>query len=525
MTRKKRPSRSGPHDAEGAELMRSAHALDAAGRYREAEEAYRGVTRRQPRNVEAWCRHGLMLRHLGEFALARESFERALRLDRSHAESNIYLAAVYRQLDEVDKAIECFTRAAWAEPRDTRSFTGMASVYERIHELDKAEEAVGKALEVEPSSPVARVLLARLHRRRGRPERGIEVLRELISEEPTDETRFRAGFELARSLEALERYDEAFEAAREANEVQARTPVSLSVDDRSWLKLIRDGHDFTGEQFERWAATAPPDDGRAPVLLVGFPRSGTTLTEQILAAHPEIAVSDEQIELTPMYRAIFEAYDESAPLAGQVDAIPEDRLLAGRRAYRELEAPFLKAKPGATVVVNKNPMDLLALGVLSRVFPNARVIVAIRDPRDVCLSCFLQEFIANAANIHFFTLEGTVEMYSMVMDVWLAQREILRLPLLVSRYEDLTRDFERQARRLIEFVGVDWSDEVLRFHERANRRVVSTPSYEAVTSPVHTGALGRWRRFERQLSPILTRLEAYVRALGYEMSGTGEVGR
>ena len=495
--------------------MLDAQALEEAGRLREAEHAYRRVTEMQPRNVEAWCRRGLMLRHLGEYAAAKASFEQALRLDRRHVESNIYAAPVYRQLHDIDTALECYTRAAWSNPRDTRSFTGMASIYEMIHELGKAEEAVGKALGVEPSSPVARVLLARLRRRGGRAEEGAAAMRTLLGEDITDDTRFRAGFELARNLDALGRHEEAFEAAREANRVQAGTPVSQAVDDRSWWKLIGDGHSFTSEQFERWSRE-PSDDGPAPVLLVGFPRSGTTMTEEILAAHPDIAVSDERVRLAPVYRAMFAAYDASAPLAPQIDAVPPDRLAAGRRAYREQAGRLLREKPGATVLVDKNPMHLPALGAISRIFPNARVIVAQRDPRDVCLSCFFQEFNENAANIHFNTLEGTLRMYSAVMDVWLAQREILRVPTMLWRYEDATSDFEAHARRLIEFLGFPWRDEVLRFYETPGRRFVSTPSYEAVTNPVHTRAQGRWRRYERELAPILPGLEPYVRALGYQ---------
>jgi tetratricopeptide (TPR) repeat protein len=517
MKPKARRSRGGARDGEAQQHLRNAQALENMGRIREAAEAYTRATALQPRNVVALSRLGLMLRSLNLLEESRDAFERALRVDPRHVESIVLLAAVYKNLRNPEKALELYERATWLDRREVRAHTGKAGIYEQLNRMDEGERAVRGALEADPNSPSARTMLARFLRRKGETERAAEMMRELLTQPINDEARHRAGFELGRCLEKLGRYDEAFEAIREANRVQAQTPISKAVDSADWLKLLDDSLEFTGEQFERWARTAPPDDGPAPVLLVGFPRSGTTMTEQILAAHPDIGVSDEQDLFTPMYQALFPNWDNSRPLAPQVEAITDEQILAGRRVYREEAAKLLKRTPGATMLVDKNPMNLVSLGIVSRVFPNARVIVAMRDPRDACLSCFFQEFMPNSANVYFFSLEGTLEMYRRVMDVWLAQRDILRLPILPWKYEEATRDFDGHARTLIEFVGRPWDDVVLRFYEAENRRFVSTPSYEAITSPVHTKAQGKWRRYEEQLAPILPGLETYVRALGYEI--------
>ena len=513
-----RRSRSGnARDAEAQQHLRNAQALESMGRLREAGEAYRRVTVLQPRNVVALSKYALMLRSLNQLEDARDAFERALKVDPRHVESVVLLAAVYKNLRNPEKSLELFERATWLDPREVRAYTGKANVYEQLNRLEDGEAAIREALSIDPMRPSARTMLARFVRRRGEPERAAEMMRELLTEPIVDEARHRAGFELARCLEKLKRYDETFEAIREANLVQSRTSISRAVDARDWIKLLDDAMQFTEEQFERWARTAPPDDEPAPVLLVGFPRSGTTMTEQILAAHPDVGVSDEQDLFTPMYHALFPNWDNSRTLLAQLEDATDDEIRAARRVYREEAAKLLRRSPGATVLVDKNPMNIVALGIVNRIFPNARAIVAVRDPRDVCLSCFFQEFIPNHANIYFFTLEGTLEMYQRVMNIWLAQRDILRLPILQWKYEDATRDFDGHARRLIEFLGLPWHDEVLRFYEDANRRFVSTPSYEAVTSPVHTKAQGKWRRYEQQLAPILPGLEAYVRALGYEV--------
>lgn len=517
MRPKARGGGQGARDAEAQRHLADARALESAGRLREAAEAYGRVTALQPRNVVALSRYGLMLRSLGEQEPARDVFERALKIDPRDVNSLVYLAAVYKNLRDPEKALELYERVAWFAPREIRAYVGKASIYEQLNRLEEGEAEMRKALEIDPLNPSANTMYVRFLRRTGQAVRGAEIMRELLARTVSDEARLRAGFELGRCLVKLGRYDEAFEAFREANEVQARTPASRAVVTRDWIKLLNDAKELTGEQFERWARTAPPDDGPAPVILVGFPRSGTTMTEQILGAHPDVSVSDEEDIFTPMYDALFPRWDRDRSLSPQLEEATDEEILAARRAYREKAARLLRRTPGASVLVDKNPMNIVALGIVNRVFPDARVIVAIRDPRDVCLSCFFQEFIPNYGNVYFFTLEGTLEMYQRVMDIWLAQRDTLRMPILPWKYEEATADFENHARRLVEFVGLPWDDVVLRFYETANRRFVSTPSYEAITSPVHTRAQGKWRRYEKQLAPILPGLEAYVRALGYEV--------
>jgi hypothetical protein len=251
------------------------------------------------------------------------------------------------------------------------------------------------------------------------------------------------------------------------------------------------------------------------VFLVGFPRSGTTLTEQLLSAHPAISVTNEADLRSPMAGALFDGLDQARPLAELLAEVTDDRIGAARAAYRAVAETHLRAVPGATTLVDKHPMNIVSLGLINVVFPEARVIHALRDPRDVCLSCLFQEFVPNAANVHFGTPERTLEHYRAIMDLFLRQRDVLTLDLLECRYEDTVADLEAQARRLLEFVGLPWDARVLDFHAPEHRRHVGTPSYGAVTSPVHARAIGRWRHYRARLGPMLEGLAPYVETFGY----------
>lgn len=518
-----RPGPSRPRvsqrDEEARRHLERAQALERAGDVRGAAREYDRVAGLQPRNVGALARLGFMLRMLDEIDEARKVLERAVKVDPRHAESHLYLALIRKYDREPERALESLERAMWAAPRDVRAHVQAFGVYEQLDRLDDAERVIRKALGLVPDHERCVALLGRLHRRRGEPAKGVEVLRGLLRRRIADETRQYATFELARSLDAIGDYDGAFAAFGAANEIQSRSPMARAVDDRQWLKLIGDSHAFTEEHFARWKADGPADDGPGPLFLLGFPRSGTTLTEHILGAHPDVGVSDERDLFSPMYRAMFPDWNDQEALLPQLERVPRELLAKGRRVYREQTQRLLRRERGATVLLDKSPMNIVALGVISRVFPDARVIVAIRDPREVCLSCFFQEFTPNASNNYFFTPGGTLEMYRRVMDLWLAQRAILKLDVFECRYEDTTGDFERQARRLIGFAGLAWDDAVLAYHEARKNKYVSTPSFEGVASPVHTRARGKWRNYEKHLGPMLEGLRPYVRALGYEGEG------
>ncbi len=506
---------SSPRDEKARRHLHAAQTLERSGDLRGAADEYSKAADLQPRNAGVLCRLGAILRMVDEPERARQVLERAAKIDPRHAETHVHLGMLRKFLREPERALESYERAAWAEPRDVRPHIGIFTIYDQMNRLDDAERAIRNALAIDPTHEHARLMLARLERRRGNLVAAVATVRELLARPIADDTRQRANFELGRCLDKRGEHDEAFKAFTTGNAIQSCSPQARAVDDRKWLKLIRDGHEFTAEHFERWAGEPPADGSPAPAFLFGFPRSGTTMTERILGAHPDVAVSDEHDLFSPMYRTLFPDWSDAEPLLPQLEAVPRERLAKGRAAYRREAERILRRTRGATVLVDKNPMNIVALGIVSRVFPDARVIVAVRDPRDVCLSCFFQEFVPNPSNNFFFTPEGTLEMYRMVMDLWLAQRDILRLRLLESRYETITADFENQARRLIGFLDLPWDDRVLEFHTGSTAQYVSTPSFEAVSSPVHTKARGKWRNYERHIGPLLEGLEPYVRALGY----------
>ena len=260
--------------------------------------------------------------------------------------------------------------------------------------------------------------------------------------------------------------------------------------------------------------------GSGSVALPGLPlrRSGTTLMEQMLKAHPNIVTTGEVSPLGPVEdSAIRLAAKNDLSYPESLDVWNED-VLAELRLTFSSEVERLFGSLDGKLLIDKLPLNIVLLGLVEKLWPNARVLVALRDPRDACLSCFIQRFALNGAMVNFLDIERTAITYAEVMGLWLQYRETLVLPWHEYRYEDLVDDFESTVRQVLDFIGVDWHPSVLSYREAAKQRVINTPSYREVTAPIHKKALQRWKGYTGSLTPILPALEPFVKQFGYRIS-------
>ncbi len=269
-----------------------------------------------------------------------------------------------------------------------------------------------------------------------------------------------------------------------------------------------------------WRDAAPDDGLPSPTLLVGFPRSGTTMTERALGAHPNLLALEEVPTFEDTKSAMGRLLGPEArsrPFHESLDALTVEQIGHLRRFYwdRVRAALRLEALPEGKVVLDKQPMRIAELAWVNRLFPDARVLVALRDPRDVCLSCLRQRFRVNMPMSFFLDLRDTARLYETVMSGWLDAREHYTLRTHEVRYEETVADFEARIREILGFLGLAWDDAVLRFHERTDRPSM-TPSVHAVRAAPHTEAVARWRRYAPQLEPILPTLRPFVEAFGYQ---------
>jgi hypothetical protein len=274
----------------------------------------------------------------------------------------------------------------------------------------------------------------------------------------------------------------------------------------------------SAEMLKRWydngAALAPP---RRLALLCGHARSGTTLLEQVLDSHPDIVSAEEtDVFVEEAFAPLRRGFPPDAYMLPVLEAASHPALQQSRAAFFRAMELVIGSPISNRLLIDKHPVLTFMIPGFVRVFPETKFLIALRDPRDVVLSCFMQPQPLNPITAAYLDLKGTAEDYAAIMSLWRTLAPLMPMPYLEVRYEDMVEDLESVVRKTLDFLGVPWDERVLEFAEHARTKMVRSPTYADVTQPVYKRARGRWRNYQKYLEPHLAVLEPFVKAFGYE---------
>ena len=484
--------------------------LAETGRLSAATGAFGEALRHRPEDATLPLNMAKKLEAGGRLEAAREAYRATLVLDPGQAAALAGLAALSAFMGDEAEAEALYARLEALEPDNPRTHAGIAAWHDAAGRREAARAAAERALDLAPDHAEANLLLAQLDRRAG----NLEAARERLEALDSDGEEGRSAFELGRVLDRLGEFEAAFAAFGRANAALDRTGDSGRYDGARYRALIADIRAAVDKDtVAGWPGTMPDDGLAEPIFFVGFPRSGTTLMEQILDAHDDLVSLEEQPLLAAARRRLCELTATAYPAA--LSAPSPQHMAEARQAYWQAATDALGADPGGRRLVDKLPLNIVHLALVRRLFPGAKVIVALRDPRDVVLSCFMQSFAPNDAMVHFNDLKRAAGLYDEVMSNWRAQRDFLGLDMFDYRYEDLVADPAAVAGRALEFLGLPWQQSVLDYHSRSRGRSVMTPSYQDVQEAVYSRAVARWRHYAAPLAPVLERLAPFAAAFGY----------
>jgi len=469
-----------PRGHEALQILGMAHA--GLGQHEKAIRAYDDCLCAAPGNADAHYHKGLSLEEVGQWEQAQREYERAIEMDPDHGGAAAHLAWVA------------------ATQGETR----------------RARDLVQRALKLKPNEPAVLLALAQLEL----GDRNFDAVLRLMSPLLADRSqhnRSSAESLSADALDGLGRHAEAFDHYQRANrtfkDLHDAVYGSLRLE-RVPARARRIAAWLEQKGLEAWRNC---DAGayRAPVethvFLVGFPRSGTTLLEQVLASHDRIEALEERDCLAGAMAEFVLPPDGMARLAAMVG----DDLAAWRDAYW-MAARSAGARLDRPVFVDKQPFNILNWALIAKLFPHAKMLLALRDPRDCVLSCFRRRFHLSSFMIEMFTLESAADFYSATMDFAEFCRGNLTLDCFASRYEDLVEEFEPRVRAICQFMGVPYEDAMCDFEETARKRLIRTPSAPQVARGLYRGGIGQWRSYAKQMAPVLPVLAPYVARYGYE---------
>jgi tetratricopeptide (TPR) repeat protein len=405
-------------------------------------------------------------------------------------------------------AIECYRQVVALDPANADAHAGLASVLARDGDSPEARDHAAQALAADPGNPIAAAALATMDIESGAPEKARALLEPLVPLAPAGGDRALMANLLGDALSKLGESDGAFENYTMANADFAAMHGALFAGRPSHREFVEGiTAAIAAMRPEAWQKPQPSTRGHA--FVTGYPRSGNTLAENILASLPGVEALEERPTLAAPDLEFLAAEDGLA----RFDALADAELDPYRQAYWD-KVSAAGISPQNQYFVDMDPLKGTRLPLIARLFPSAKVVLMRRDPRDVVWSCFHTHFALSNAAMEFTTLERTAQHYDAVMRLIELARERLPLNVHVLDYHRLISDFDQTTRDLCTFLGLPWREALRQFDKTAQRRGVSTASAGQVRKGLYDGR-AQWRQYEKQMQPIMPLLMPWVEKFDY----------
>lgn len=479
----------------GAVLI-SSHQLD------DAREILTKADKIRPACTQVLCNFGNLYLLDNKLEKALTYAETTLKIDNQFFDAYYLKGKIHNQQGDYDKALDCYNYALQLQPENEAVIGCVAQILEKRRKYDIAKKLIQPFIEKETNDVDILLSYSAISRQFGEEKKAITILENTIDRNNVDDkAKIQFHSELGKHYDALQNYENAFTHYEQANLIERKLNEQI----RSRTISNHHSYDDIDKWFDQFNAdyweNLPQAEASTdkPVFIVGLPRSGTSLTEQILATHPDVYGAGELTNIA--YLAARLGYNNLLnDNPGYLANVSQEKLTSMAKKY--LNA-LDKLSPDAKRVTNKMPTNFWHLGLISRLFPDAKVIHMNRDPRDTCLSMYFQRF---GATMMFTTdlkdLGKYCMAYNKIMNYW---HDMLNLNILDVKYEELVDDQVNITRKIIEYCGLEWSDECLYFYK--NKRDVNTPSYDQVRKPMYNNAVARWKNYEKYIGPLIKELD------------------
>ena len=498
--------------------------LQAQGKLDEALGTFQKAIDCDPEYADACNDCGVVLQEMGRLDEALIQYNRALQINPDFVDAKINLGSLLMLRYDLEGAQHCFESVLSADSNNTMALSGLGTALLERGKLADAEHVFNRALGLDPGFDNVVVKLARLHERQGdyrtaqtllqpiidkgrnadavaafaqlaprikATDRAIEMLEDMLTNgSPLYAQKMEMYYSLGRRYEKVGSYDAAFENFKSGNELK-----QVNYNHSGQVQLVESLVQTYSMKNVPGLPSADASD-RQPLFIVGMPRSGTSLAEQILSVHPDVQAAGELIAINKIAAELHQCPEVAGSYPGNALFVDRDTLGSLVRKYLDDLPDSGKEKKYFT---DKMPHNFLHLGLIQQLFPNARIIHCVRDPRDTCLSCYSYDFSGDHPYAYSLESLGRYYLqYRRLMDHW---KSVLKLPIYDLVYEQLIDDQDAKIRDLVSFCGLDWDDRCLGFH--SSGRYVRTSSYDQVRRPIYSSSIGKWKHYEEHLGPLL----------------------
>ena len=499
-----------------------------------------------PKVADTYNNLGLANMHLGNLEKSINLFQKATELNPNHDVAICNLGLAYTNLKDPKKAINCYLEAIKINPKNILAHYNLGNLYKRLNDIDNAEKFLNKSIEISNNYLPAYNNLFELYEKSNQNKKLNEILTRaksifgdnsiinlfeglylykskkyeeaIISLEGADFDKVdimhnQSKIEtLAKSYDQIKNYKKAYEYFKELNKIALNANVN-NANKKLFLDLVEKRINFFNkDNTKNWNEINEEDKNADPVFLIGFPRSGTTLLDTILRSHPSVEVLEEIPLINYFIENLESKFGSDLNELGKID---KNLIKQIQNFYFEKRDNHFDSRK-KSICIDKMPLNIIHVGEIYRFFPNAKFILAIRNPKDSVLSCFMQNFTINHAMANFLNLEDSAFLYDKVMKLWSNYIECFPIKFHTIRYEDLISNFDVSIKNLLTFLKIDWSENMRDYYKTAEKRgLINTPSYNQVNQPLYSRSIERWKNYKDKFENINAYLEPWVKYFKY----------
>ena len=488
-----------PRDVNAA-LLLSKIAMDASC-YADAEKILRKIVNMAPRFIVAWHELATAVKEQHRMEETLEILEHALDLDETNAESHYRYAAALATAGKTEESVDFYQKSIELNPSQVGAFVGLGHVLKTLGNYDEGIEAYKGAIDLKPNFGEIYFSLANLKTYKFSDSEIEDMLQRVDQEGLSLDSEVHFSFTLGKAFEDRKHFDRAFEYYHRGNTKHRGTiaydPVQTSITHQK----IRDTFDadLLGVLREQGVGAEDAD----PIFILGLPRSGSTLLEQILASHSQVDGTSELPDLGRISNMVTDKESGRQYPEGIQEMDPKDITALGQE-YLSRTRRHRGSNPYFT---DKMPNNFAHIGLILATMPNAKIIDARRYPLDSCIGCYKQHFARGQTFTYdLFELAEFYLEYDEMMSHWnkVAPERVLRV-----QYEEVVADLQNQVRRILDYCKLPFERQCVDFHE--TKRAVRTASSEQVRQPIYSGSIGTWRRFEKHIGPLIEGLDPLIR--------------
>jgi len=493
--------------------LEKAKNLEEENNFQEAFSIYDNLLIQYPEDKNTIFARGLLYKKTGLMKQALLSFNRLLQLGAIEHVALFNIAETLKMMKEYDKAIIYYVKAIHRKKDEVALYHSACDLMIRNNHINDAKNLVALGFETLPDNPDLLSIKGKILAYEKKYTEAEKEYGKAIKSIDKSIAKNYILNDYAKIKEELGEFEEAINIISKSKKEEKKLLSSKGISSNFIDEFITISSKM--EVSKDWQGKITSDN-KSPIFVVGFPRSGTTLVEQILYSHPNLSVSDEANILPNMVFNLSKILKQNIEYPDGLNYITKDKILKWRSEYISRMAKIIPDFDSNLRIVDKNPMSFVYFLAIKRFFPEAPIVMIIRDPRDVVISCLFQNFTPNISNIHFYSIEDCTKYYSDSMNLYLKYRDSLNLNILQVSYEDLCNDSEKNIRKIITHINEGWHDDILQYYNN-DHRYISNPSFDNVTKEINKDAICKWKNYEKHLDKVLPTLEPFIKEFGYKI--------